>query len=78
MVEKTLPPLQKREWVMKSRGITNADDLFPELLQFLIKEKQTLEYMDSSVRSNMGRNVNMMGISESVEDQDVIGAIRNL
>lgn len=33
--------------------------------------------MDSSVRSNGMRNV-MMRISENVDDQDVMGAIRNL
>ena len=78
MVEKTLPPLQKREWVMKSRKISNADDLFPELLKFLLNEKQTLEYMDSGVRSNVMRSVNMIGLSETGEEQDVVGAIRNL
>lgn len=68
MVEKTLPPLQKREWVMKSRKISNADDLFPELLKFLLNEKQTLEYMDSGVRSNVMRSVNMIGMSETGEE----------
>lgn len=77
IVEKNLPPLQKREWVMKSRGISNTDNLFPELLQFLLKEKHTLEYMDLSVRSNMARNINMAGMSES-EDKDVMEAIKNL
>lgn len=34
--------------------------------------------MDSGVRSNVMRNVNMTGMSENVEELDVVGAIRNL
>lgn len=35
---------------MKAGEISGTDDLFPALLKFLLKEKQTLEYIDSNVR----------------------------
>ena len=50
-IEKILPSLQKREWVILAEGLTCSDTLFPELLKFLLKEKKVIEYMDSSVRS---------------------------
>ncbi|KAK3884848.1 hypothetical protein Pcinc_010889 [Petrolisthes cinctipes] len=49
-IEKLLPAVQKREWVNILQAITNKDKLFSELLQYLLKEKQALEYMNSDVR----------------------------
>lgn len=41
---------QKREWVILAESITNPDQIFDELLKFLLREKRVLEYMDSSIR----------------------------
>lgn len=49
-VEKLLPAVQKREWVNSLQIITDRDKLFSELLQYLLKEKQALEYMNSDVK----------------------------
>ncbi|KAK3894277.1 hypothetical protein Pcinc_001956 [Petrolisthes cinctipes] len=49
-IEKLLPAVQKREWVNILQAITNKDKLFSELLQYLLKEKQALEYMNSDVK----------------------------
>lgn len=81
MIEKTLPTLQKREWVMKASAVSGTDQLFPDLLKFLLKEKQTLEYMDSNVRcSAVNRNVNSVaGFSDNINnDYDIVHAIKNI
>lgn len=46
LVERSLPALQKREWVMRSQEISQTSELFPELLKFLIKEREIIEYME--------------------------------
>lgn len=49
-VEKLLPPVQKREWVKILQTIKDKTKLFSELLTYLLKEKQAMEYMDADVR----------------------------
>ncbi|KAK3882458.1 hypothetical protein Pcinc_013165 [Petrolisthes cinctipes] len=49
-IEKILPSTQKREWVIVAENIANSDQIFPELLKFLLREKRVLEYMDSGIR----------------------------
>ena len=49
-IEKILPAVQKREWVKILQDITGKDQLFSELLKYLLKETQALEYMNSDVR----------------------------
>lgn len=51
-IERVLPSLQKREWVMIAETVSNTSQLFPELLKFLKREKKVLEYMNSNVRSS--------------------------
>lgn len=53
-IEKILPSLQKREWVIKADDVSITSDLFPELLKFLKKERKVLDYMTSSIRSSSG------------------------
>lgn len=49
-IEKLLPLAQKREWVKILQKITDKDKMFCELLNYLLKEKEALEYMDADVR----------------------------
>ncbi|XP_045117673.1 uncharacterized protein LOC123508205 [Portunus trituberculatus] len=49
-VEKLLPSVQKREWVKILQTIKDKDELFAKLLDYLLKEKQALEYMHADVR----------------------------
>ncbi len=39
-IEKILPSLQKREWVMMADEVSTKSQLFPELLKFLKREKK--------------------------------------
>ncbi|XP_068229430.1 uncharacterized protein [Palaemon carinicauda] len=55
-IEKVLPSLQKREWVIKADEVSVTSNLFPELLKFLQKERKILEYMNSNVRSSGSDN----------------------
>ena len=69
-IERLLPELQKREWTLKKPVNTT----FADLKDFLIKEKQAIEYMNEDVRSNSkpkGR-VNLAGVSETMESSNVI------
>jgi len=79
MVEKSLPVLQKREWVMRSQEISQTSELFPELLKFLIREREIIEYMDSSIRNSIvtGTTNNALGMPENGEGYDVKDEIRN-
>lgn len=54
MVEKLLPRIQKREWILIADKITDKTNLFPELLSFLQCEKRVIGYSESSVRNNQG------------------------
>lgn len=49
-IEKILPLTQKREWVIIAENIANSDQIFCELLKFLLREKRVLEYMESGIR----------------------------
>ena len=50
-IERVLPTLQKREWVIRAEEAHATRDLFPTLLKFLQKERRVLEYINSSVRT---------------------------
>ena len=54
LVEKILPTTQKREWFILADKLTGSDDLFPKLIEFLLKEKRVIEYMDSNVHTSGG------------------------
>ncbi|KAK4290852.1 hypothetical protein Pmani_028375 [Petrolisthes manimaculis] len=65
-IEKILPMTQKREWVILAEDITDPQKIFEELLEFLLKEKRVLEYMDSSIRSTVSlEKVNIHSINGS-------------
>ena len=51
-IEKILPGVQKREWVIYKQGLKHTEykDIFRIFLEFLLKEKCALEYMDSELR----------------------------
>ena len=52
MIERLLPTMQKREWVSRIET-TNVDsnNMFNELLQFLLQEKRVIKYMDHDLRA---------------------------
>ena len=51
-IERVLPDRQKREWVLYSEKHKNDKDLFMLLMDFLLREKRVLEYMDADIRSS--------------------------
>ena len=46
-IEKLIPPIQLREWViLKQRSrLISSEDQFEPLLQFLVSEKEAMEYI---------------------------------
>jgi len=72
-IERLLPTLQKREWTLQKPN--NAE--FIHLKDFLVKEKQAVEYMTEDIRSTNNHTksrVNFAGITEEepVESTNVI------
>ena len=72
-IERLLPTIQKREWTLQKPE--NAD--FMHLKDFLVKEKQAVEYMTEDIRSankHTKSRVNFAGITEEepVESANVI------
>ena len=72
-IERLLPTLQKREWTLQKPN--NAE--FIHLKDFLVKEKQAVEYMTEDIRStnkHTKSRVNFAGITEGepVESTNVI------
>ena len=49
-VERIMPGTQRREWVIWSEKYRNSTDLFEKLMEFLLREKRVLEYMDGFKR----------------------------
>ena len=50
-VEKLLPPTLKREWVLKASEFQSEKE-FDKLLEFLVKERKVIEYIQEGVRSS--------------------------
>ncbi|XP_045127294.1 uncharacterized protein LOC123513898 [Portunus trituberculatus] len=63
-VERIMPGTQRREWVIWSEKYRNSTDLFERLMEFLLREKRVLEYMDSSVRCNASNKICHNAISQ--------------
>ena len=81
-IEKVLPSLQKREWVIKAEEVSVTSKLFPELLKFLQKERKVLEYMNSNVRNSSGDNkVTIHNINSTFEnntDLDLVKLVQKM
>ena len=50
LIERVLPPTQKREWVLIAGATDDKSTLFPTLLQYLLRERNALEYMKSDIK----------------------------
>ena len=56
MIEKLLPPIQKREWIIHvDTNRLNSKGLFEELLQYLLWEKRVIEYTEHDLRTDKSR-----------------------
>ena len=49
-IERLLPSGLMREWALKRRKIVEVKEIFNSFLDFLLNERDTLEYMDQNVR----------------------------
>lgn len=67
-IEKLLPPLQKREWTKILQTLDDASEIFQKLLDYLVKEKQTLEYMNDDIRT-VGPNSKVQVHATSLESE---------
>lgn len=81
-IEKVLPSLQKREWVIKAEEVSVTSELFPELLKFLQKERRVLEYMNSNIRNSSAENKvlvhNVNGTFENNTDSDLVKLVKKM
>lgn len=82
-VEKVLPSIKKREWVMCAEIHRNSPELFKWLMDFLLKEKRVLEYLDSNLRAGSISQKTMChsAVGEVKEDgklEEIIKAVRKL
>ena len=80
-VERIMPGTQRREWVIWSEKYRNSTDLFEKLMEFLLREKRVLEYMDSSVRCNASNKFCHNAISQVANegsDGSVASVIKKL
>ena len=80
-IEKVLPSLQKREWVMIAEKVSTTSQLFPELLKFLKREKKVLEYMNSNVRISTGDKVLVHSVNNTLgsgADSELLNLIRKM
>ncbi|XP_043234175.1 uncharacterized protein LOC122387784 isoform X1 [Amphibalanus amphitrite] len=56
MIEKLLPPVQKREWIIHvDTNRINSKGMFEELLQYLLREKRVIEYTEHDLRTDKSR-----------------------
>ena len=77
-IEKVLPATQKREWVILAESISDHTRLFPRLLEFLLKEKRVLEYINSSVRMNKSNVKASVHIADVCQEDLVRGSSSSL
>ncbi|KAK4322373.1 hypothetical protein Pmani_006887 [Petrolisthes manimaculis] len=80
-IERVLPNLQKREWIIKAEEVLAAKDLFPTLLKFLQRERRILEYMNSSVRTAGSDKISVHHVSNTsdiVMESEVITLIKQM
>ena len=72
MIERLLPTTQKREWVLRieTEGV-KSENMFNELLQFLLQEKRVITYMDHDLRvTGKFRNVHHSLVNENIDEKD--------
>ena len=80
-IERVLPTLQKREWVIRAEVVSDTSDLFPTLLKFLQKERRVLEYMNSSIRATGSDKISIHHVnnsSDSSMDSELITLIKQM
>ena len=80
MIEKLLPRIQKREWILLVDGIDDKRALFPELLKFLRCERRVIDYSESTVRSSKAESVaacNVMS-TDNAEELRYVDMVKRL
>ena len=80
-IERVLPTLQKREWVIRAEEVLATRDLFPTLLKFLQKERKVLEYMNSSIRTTGTEKASVHRVSNesnSIMELEVLTLIKQM
>ena len=76
-IEKLIPPVQLREWVIRKHQLSSDMDQFEHFLQFLITEKEAMEYMQGDLRSEkkeMAGKTNSIDVTET----DLTGNSRSI
>ena len=80
-IEKVLPSLQKREWIIKADDVSGTCNLFPELLKFLQKERKVLEYMNSNIRTSGDNKATVHSINSTMEntsESDLVKLVKKM
>lgn len=63
-IEKILPPIQKSEWILQKKKHKNYEQFIP-LLDFLLEEKNAMEYMQSELRCEQRAKVHYLSETNS-------------
>ena len=74
-IERILPEIQKREWTLRKNKKALG---FPDLLQFLIEEKEAAEYMMEEVRSVSGARSAKVNFATLTDDEECTGTTESV
>ena len=68
-IEKFLPSTQRREWSLRRQKILFDEEKFPLFLEFLIAEKEAMEYIEGDFRESKVVNKMQVHTTKSEEEQ---------
>ena len=78
LVERLLPHVLKRSWVLKVQTVDDSRDLFENLLDFLLTERRVCEYLDSDLRSNPTKLTTHSVVGEETSCENVQDALQEI
>lgn len=79
LIEKILPSQQRRDWTRIYQDLTDKSSAFPNLMEFLLKERQILDYMDKDVRKfSQPNKASVHNVEVSERDDPFISALQKL
>ena len=77
-MEKLLPTTQKREWIKLAEEYRTSKQLFKLILDFLLKKKRVLDYMNSDARTISSARICHSITGQVGEEINVVNSIQNL
>ena len=75
-IEKILPPVQKREWILQKKKHNKFEQFLP-LLEFLLEEKTAMEYMQSELCCEQRAKIHHNSESKLPASKEAVDRISN-